>query len=229
MPEEKPPQKPAREPQALSGEYHKARKQLMFWSGILFIWELVGIDLEKAKTTGGTAGAIVNSIKSTRAVPWVLVILVAYFLFKVTVEWYQCNASRRNLRASRIDFLSAWFVSIAAYALYFGQAISHLQFAEDPDLSASIVMGVLAPLQVLIMRHMLNFLEIKKGTTLRMALTALNLLMVLTFVVAALSRGSIRAKPFFIALTVGMILTIGGLVFTRFSGRIVNWARGRTT
>src|SRR6185295_11453046 len=112
MPEEKPPQKPVREPQALSSEYHKARKQLMLWAGILFIWELVGVDLEKAKEVGGNAGAIITAIKSPQAIPWVLLILVAYFLFKTTVEWYQCNKSRRTVRASRIDFGSALFISV---------------------------------------------------------------------------------------------------------------------
>jgi len=53
----------------------------MLWSGILFIWELVGIDLEKAKEAGGNAGAIIGAIKSPQAVPWALLILVAYFLF----------------------------------------------------------------------------------------------------------------------------------------------------
>jgi hypothetical protein len=102
----------------------------MLWAGILFIWELVGIDLEKAKEAGGNFGAMINAIKSLQAVPWVLLILVAYFLFKVSVEWYQCSKARRALRVSRIDFTSAWVVSFIAYALYFGQAASRLQFAD---------------------------------------------------------------------------------------------------
>lgn len=83
MSEEKISPKPPRDPQALSIEYHKARKQLMLWAGILFIWELVGIDLEKAKESGGNAGAIISAIKSPQAVPWVLLILVVYFAFKL--------------------------------------------------------------------------------------------------------------------------------------------------
>lgn len=131
MPEEtQPTQKPARDPQALTSEYHKARKQLMLWAGILFIWELVGIDLEKAKEAGGNAGAIITAIKSPQAVPWVLLILVAYFLFKTSIEWYQCSGPRRALRVSRIDFGSAWIVTVLACALYAYQAISRIQFAD---------------------------------------------------------------------------------------------------
>ena len=37
----------------------------MLWAGILLIWELVGVDLEKAKDAEGNVGAIVKSIKSS--------------------------------------------------------------------------------------------------------------------------------------------------------------------
>jgi len=112
------------DPTPLSPEYHKAHKQLMLWAAILFIWELVGIDLDRAKEAGGNVGAIVSAIKSPQAVPWVLMILVAYFLFKTTVEWYQCSSARRSLRVAKIDFAAAWIVPLTAYALSSYQRIS---------------------------------------------------------------------------------------------------------
>jgi hypothetical protein len=121
---------PKRDPAALSSEYHKARKQLMLWAGILFIWELIGVDLHQAIATGGNIGAIVNSLKSPEAVPWALLILVGYFVFKLHVEWRQCSETRRQVREARMDYYSAWIVSIAAIALYFGQKISSAQFAD---------------------------------------------------------------------------------------------------
>lgn len=130
MSQDKPLARPAREPQALSGEYHKARKQLMLWAGILFIWELVGIDLEKAKEAGGNAGAIITSIKSPQAIPWVLLVLVAYFLFKVWIEWNQCHGARRETLASRLDYRSAWVVAFLAVLLYVYQTISRIQVAD---------------------------------------------------------------------------------------------------
>jgi hypothetical protein len=42
----------------------------MLWSAILFIWELVGIDLERAKEAGGNAGAIIGAIKSSLRRLW---------------------------------------------------------------------------------------------------------------------------------------------------------------
>lgn len=127
--EAKIPERPKPEPKGLTPEDHKARKQLMLWAGVLFIWELVGLDLEKAKAAGGNTGAIITAIKSPQAVPWALLILVGYFLFRFTVEWYQSNTSRRQMTVARIDFYSSWFVSLLALALYIGQSVRHIQFA----------------------------------------------------------------------------------------------------
>jgi hypothetical protein len=62
-------QKKAHEPVALSSEYHKARKQLVLWAGILIAWELVGFDLEKARESGGNTGALIAAIKHPQAIP----------------------------------------------------------------------------------------------------------------------------------------------------------------
>lgn len=121
---------PKREPPPLSQEYHRAHKQLMLWAGILLIWELVGVDLNRAQAAGGNLGAVIGSIKSPQAVPWVLLILVGYFLFKCTVEWHQCNSSRRQFRVARVDFVSAWAVALFAYSLYVVQALVRAQIAD---------------------------------------------------------------------------------------------------
>jgi hypothetical protein len=128
IPEKKPV--PTREPRALSNEYHKARKQLMLWSGILFIWELVGVDLNKAGTSGGNIGTLISSIKSPQAVPWVLLVLVAYFAFKLRIEWRQCSEARRQVPEAIQDYYIAFIVAGIAWVLYFGQAIIHIQFAD---------------------------------------------------------------------------------------------------
>ncbi|HEY6230331.1 MAG TPA: hypothetical protein VIW64_03615 [Pyrinomonadaceae bacterium] len=121
----------AQHPKDLSPEYHKAHKQLMLWAAILFVWEFVGIDLDKAKDAEGYAGALIKSIRSPQAVPWVLLVLVVYFLFKCSTEWAQCHLQRRKMRFARVDFISAWLVSLIAIALYVGQAISRVQFADS--------------------------------------------------------------------------------------------------
>jgi hypothetical protein len=160
-PEQQPKARPARDPQALTSEYHKARKQLMLWAGILFIWELVGIDLEKAKEAGGNAGAILTAIKSPQAIPWVLVVLVAYFVFKLGIEWSQCEVRRRETLASRVDVGSAWVVAFLACALYAYQAVSRIQVADAVQTSnkfSSIMAGMLIGMS-LIMTLFLRFRE----------------------------------------------------------------------
>lgn len=140
-------ERPKSDPQALTPEYHKARKQLMLWAGILFIWELVGIDLEKAKESGGNAGAIITAVKSPQAVPWVLLVLVAYFLFKLWVEWNQCGSRRREMVHARIDYKSAWTVAFLACSLYAYQALGRIQFADLLQRSSgvrSVVLGMMA-------------------------------------------------------------------------------------
>ena len=145
MTEQKVSQQRGRDPEKLSTEYHKARKEVLLWAGILFVWELIGIDLEKAKEAGGNAGAIINAIKSPQAVPWVLLVLVGYFLFKLWIEWNQCAESRRRSLHSRIDFGSAWVVAFVAGVLYAYQAISRVQVADTLRQSfkgQSLLMGL---------------------------------------------------------------------------------------
>jgi hypothetical protein len=153
-----PEPKPARHPKELSSEYHKAHKQLMLWAAILFIWELVGVDLGKAKDVGGNIGPIVTVLKSPQAVPWALLILVIYFLFKCTVEWAQCHPERRTVRFARIDFISAWIVALAAIGLYVGQAMSRVQLANVIQGSTkfdSTVEGIFAGVVLVISAHIL--------------------------------------------------------------------------
>jgi hypothetical protein len=141
------PKREPREPRALSTEYHKARKQLMLWSAVVFIWELVGIDLEKAKDAGGNFGAVIGAIKSPQAVPWALLTLVLYFAFKLRIEWRQCNPMRRKVIEAKQDYYSAFIVAFAAAALYTGQAISHVQLANkiqsSPYKSLSLLYGAM--------------------------------------------------------------------------------------
>ena len=120
----------AREPRALSSEYHKARKQLMLWAGILFIWELIGVDLNRASEAGGNIGTIINSIKSPQAIPWVLLVLIGYFIVKLRIEWRQCSEARRQVREAKQDYYMAFIIAGVACVLYFGQAIIHIQFAD---------------------------------------------------------------------------------------------------
>jgi len=81
------------------------------------MWELVGIDLEKAKEAGGNAGAIVSAIKSPQAVPWALMILVAYFSVfcrRLLVQISSSNQTKDGLQVEKQN-LSACYQIESGY------------------------------------------------------------------------------------------------------------------
>ena len=119
----------ATEPLGLSEHYHRARRQLMLWSGILFAWELVGINLDEMAKSTGQVGPIVKALKSPQAVPWVFTVMVIYFTGRSLLEWYQCTPDRRARKASRIDLGSAMGIACLAIGLYATQTILALQLA----------------------------------------------------------------------------------------------------
>jgi hypothetical protein len=114
----------------LSDHYHKARKQLVLWSGILFAWEFIGIDLAALKESGGQVGPIIKAIKSPQAVPWVLLVMVFYFFYRTIIEWYQSDPLRRNLRVSKADMIVSMGCGMSAIFLYFIQRLLELQVAD---------------------------------------------------------------------------------------------------
>lgn len=211
-PEDTRSQKPAREPQALSTEYHKARKQLMLWAGILFIWELVGIDLDRAKEAGN-AGAIISAIKSPQAIPWVLVVLVGYFLFKTWIEWDQCNSLRRQRRASRFDYGSAWVVALLAALLYGYQSVKGIQVADTLQNSVkvrSVLVGLVTGV-MLVWFAIGGFVYYKRlrELTARKLITLLAQLSVFVFLLlSGLKAGMIGFKYTVLAVPVGALTGI---------------------
>jgi hypothetical protein len=115
---------------ALTPEYYKARRQLILWSSVLFGWELVGVDLEKLDTGAGNVGAIAKALKSPQAVPWVIVVLVAFFAYRITVEWKQSNHARRSRVASQVDIVMSIGIAFTSYLLFFGQRAAGVQLAD---------------------------------------------------------------------------------------------------
>lgn len=134
-----------KQPASLSEHYHKARKQLVLWSGILFAWELVGIDLGGLKESGGSVGPIVKALKSPQAVPWVFLILLSYFFYRTIIEWYQSDPSRRKMRASRVDMAVSLGCGILALTLYFIQRLLEVQIADKVSSPMALILGMFAP------------------------------------------------------------------------------------
>jgi len=90
-------------------QYHKSRNALLIVSGILLAWELVGIKIEGAESSG-----VRITIQETDAIPYLLFILIIFFSFRVIVEWHQSDKERRLLKQSKIDLYVTMIIPIFA-------------------------------------------------------------------------------------------------------------------
>jgi len=132
---EKQPEAPAVPPipeptPQLTEQYYKAHKLYGLFAALLLAWELVGIDLGEDPFP-----YLDIKLKSPAAAPWVLLALMVYFGFRVTVEWYQCEERRRQLRASKVDFaVSHVIAGFSLFVLLF-QSVWQRQFADFVDTS----------------------------------------------------------------------------------------------
>ena len=108
---------------ALTEHYHKARKLYALASGILLLWELVGIELEPTPIE-----SLKVKLLSPEAVPVILFSLVIYFAFRFIIEWSQCDSYRRQFLASRVDYYAAHVVGFAALSIYAFQEASTFRF-----------------------------------------------------------------------------------------------------
>jgi hypothetical protein len=112
-------------PPVMTDAYHKARRSYGLFSGLLIAWELIGVEVKEAPFQNYNI-----LLKSPNATPYVLIILVAYFAFRLSIEWYHCHPARRTLKQSRIDLLVAHSIGFISIALYAIQRILDLQLAD---------------------------------------------------------------------------------------------------
>ena len=93
----------------LSDQYYKNRKQLVLWSGVLFAWEFIGIELNEIPFPN-----INIQIKSPDAAPWVLISLVLYFGYRTLIEWFHMPFARRYVKITLWDFRVSLLIPIVA-------------------------------------------------------------------------------------------------------------------
>jgi hypothetical protein len=104
----------------LTGSYEKAHKSYVLFSALLASWQIIGITLETKEKWGLT-------FKSPNAVPLVLVSLVVYFGYKVTIERMQVEEGRRQNIAAAIDFRVAHALAVVALGITGIQYLLHVQ------------------------------------------------------------------------------------------------------
>jgi len=115
---------------------------LALFSGLLFAWAFIGIELPLTAAKEGITlfGANVI-IKSPQAVPFVLLSLIAYFTYRLVVEWNLVDEISRAERWCRIDFWIAAGLAGAAVLVYAVQWITNIQLADYvvPSQGGSII------------------------------------------------------------------------------------------
>jgi hypothetical protein len=104
----------------VTDSYQKAHKSYVLFSALLASWQIIGITLETKEKWGIT-------LKSPNAIPLVLVALVVYFGYKVTIEWKQCDEQRRLNVAAAVDFRVAHTLAILALVITSVQYLLRIQ------------------------------------------------------------------------------------------------------
>jgi len=118
----------------LTEEYHKSRSHLMLASGFLLAWVLIGLEVTGA--AGQPAVPVASeysdlriAIKSPQAAPYVVIALIIYFVYRLMVEWLQCDLGRRKTWPARIDCIVSILIAGAAIGLFAYQSIRSVQVA----------------------------------------------------------------------------------------------------
>lgn len=136
----------------LAEQYYKARKSLALFSGLLFAWEFIGLEI--------TAQPVANldiRIKSPEAAPYVLLILVLYFTLRLVIEWKQSVEERRAMWVSRFDFWTSLSIPGIALATFSIQRILNIQVADkilatDPFIMLPVVGGLSVATSIFLLR-----------------------------------------------------------------------------
>lgn len=142
----------------LSSEYYKARKNYNLFAGLFFLWEFVGIELPK-----NPWGNMNITFKSPEAAPYVLLFILFFYAFRITVEWLQSDVSRRLLIQSKLDFYFSHAIAFISISIFFIQVAIHEQiFIKFPISNIVSVLVVVLFLLWVIYKYLLMMMDLLK-------------------------------------------------------------------
>ncbi len=107
----------------MTDAYHKARKLLGLFGGLLIAWELVGVDLSEIEYA--------KALKSPQAAPYVLIALILYFGFRLSIEWKLSDPEMRTKKAAQVDVWVAFAIATTALGLNGWQQFSRIRVADN--------------------------------------------------------------------------------------------------
>jgi hypothetical protein len=108
---------------ALTNTYQKAHKSYVLASALFASWVLIGFGLNTKDRWG-------LEIKSPNGIPLILLTMIFYFGYRLTVEWMQCDEERRSMRVAKVDFLIAHGIAVVALSIGVIQYLSHIRIAD---------------------------------------------------------------------------------------------------
>lgn len=108
----------------MTDAFRRARKNYILFAALFIAWELIGFELEDR------ASSMVNvTIKSPEAAPWVLVILVIYFSYRLSIEWMQLEQRIKDTLPIRIEMAVSHCIAIFPIGLWSFQKVSNSQIS----------------------------------------------------------------------------------------------------
>lgn len=120
--------------------YYKARKSYLLVSGVLGVWELIGVTLQKVPIEDLELEVVV---RSPEAVPYALMFVLIYLAYRFSVEWRYCEHANRARVLSKVDFalahtLAAGAVILFSYQKWSGVLVGNVLVEADPLASQAV-------------------------------------------------------------------------------------------
>ncbi len=106
----------------ITESYQKARRIYAGFSGLLLGWEFIGIQFLEAGVSSLKFG-----IKNPEAIPYVILILVIYFSYRLTNEWTILDKSSKASKSVKIDFLVSHLLGLLSIIIFVYQQLSGIQ------------------------------------------------------------------------------------------------------
>lgn len=149
-------------PEPLSGEYHRARRNLVVASSGLLAVTLLGLRVQEAEKAATFFGINV-AIDSPGGLPYALAGLVVFFEMRLALEWSQCEPNRRNQTACTLDLALGAAIGVVALATFGLQvATGRLAFSDAPTLVFLIAASLLVAwtlIRLFVLRSLSRYAE----------------------------------------------------------------------
>lgn len=97
----------------LNPHYYKSRNTLLLFSGLLFAWELIGVNFSEFDASG-----MKITLDNGEALPFVLFVLITYFVFRIIIEWYNSSIKARIIGKNILDHWITLFIPFIAMVTY---------------------------------------------------------------------------------------------------------------